>query len=507
MANQMWMGIPYSHAQWVPCPSIDSSITRNRYIERIQFENGGGDIARSPQYQMQYDINTSGLAHEVDGIDAYNRFASGLYGDGYIYLAYPAHFDTNIFSAQWSTPALSGWTNSIYRTGYVVDTPGDIVYRNNIVRPNFENGIPSTWTTIVGTGVTSSLYTGYATPGNTKSLRVDYTASSDGGISYTFNIPSSGDVGTNVFECLIFGYIVSAVAVDIDVRVSLLDNSDDVISSYSAITSCAGNVNELLSSVSIDKETYPDIAKVVVEIHRDETSSDPLQMHINNTTLLVTLGNGPGTSLGIDGNYPTASYAEGVVVSYDWEGATNNSTSVLVYKAIPSNANLPKKSMTFYIDGTANNVPNEKFTIAIPPKHYLVYGITGSSTGSGKVVAREIALDGSYADSTVPFVSVNSTSGRMNSQIYGGDNGRFVQFFLSKTASEPESRITLTGLMARMTTSSAQVTSYLADNVFVMGEGSTGLQFADEAIVETYSYMHPPRKGISTSLVEVEAWR
>ncbi len=39
------------------------------------------------------------------------------------------------------------------------------------------------------------------------------------------------------------------------------------------------------------------------------------------------------------------------------------------------------------------------------------------------------------------------------------------------------------------------------------GEGSTGLMFVDDAIVETYSYMYPPRKGISTTLVEVGAWR
>jgi hypothetical protein len=113
MANQMWMGIPGKHMQWVPCPSIDSGITRNRYVERIQFENGGGDVARSPQYQLEYNLSMSGPAHEVDGIDAINRFASGFYGEGYIYVAHPTNFETNLFPAAWASPALieQGWAN------------------------------------------------------------------------------------------------------------------------------------------------------------------------------------------------------------------------------------------------------------------------------------------------------------------------------------------------------------------------------------------------------------
>jgi len=113
MANQMWFGIPGSHMQWVPCPSIDSVVARNRYVERMQFENGGGDARRSAQYQMEYQFNFSGLAHEVDGIDAFNKFAQGFYGDGLIQLAHPANFETNLFPAAWASPGLieQGWAN------------------------------------------------------------------------------------------------------------------------------------------------------------------------------------------------------------------------------------------------------------------------------------------------------------------------------------------------------------------------------------------------------------
>ena len=113
MAEKMWFGIPGVHMQYVPCPLIGSTVTRNRYIERMQFENGGGDARRSPAYQMEYNFAFSDEAHAVDGIDAFNRFASGFYGDGLIYLAHPAAFETNLFPAAWASPGLIelGWKN------------------------------------------------------------------------------------------------------------------------------------------------------------------------------------------------------------------------------------------------------------------------------------------------------------------------------------------------------------------------------------------------------------
>lgn len=111
--DKLWFGIPGSHMQWVPCPSIDSVVQRNRYVERMQFENGGGDARRSAQYQMEYQFNFSGPAHEVEGIDAFNKFAQGFYGDGLIQLAHPANFETNMFPAAWASPGLieQGWAN------------------------------------------------------------------------------------------------------------------------------------------------------------------------------------------------------------------------------------------------------------------------------------------------------------------------------------------------------------------------------------------------------------
>lgn len=112
-AKQMWMGIPTSHMQWVPQPLIDSSVTRSRHVETTKFENGGGDIYRSKPYQMVYNLELFGGAHDLEGIDAYNKFASGFYGDGLFHMAYPPTFETNLFPAHWASPGLieQGWPN------------------------------------------------------------------------------------------------------------------------------------------------------------------------------------------------------------------------------------------------------------------------------------------------------------------------------------------------------------------------------------------------------------
>jgi len=193
VANQMWFGIPNSHMQWVPCPLIDSSITRNRYVERIQFESGGGDAKRSAQYQMQYDFSFSGPAHEVEGIDAFNKFASGFYGDGLIHIAHPAAFETNLFSAAWASPGLieQGWKNIATATPTFASTntsaygqpprtaTWNITNQAGLYTKSFTIAIPPTHTLHLGV---SGIATGAGTvrvapikPDNTLGTLVDLT--------------------------------------------------------------------------------------------------------------------------------------------------------------------------------------------------------------------------------------------------------------------------------------------------------------------------------------------
>lgn len=171
MANQMWFGIPGSHMQWVPCPSIDSVIARNRYVERMQFENGGGDARRSAQYQMEYQFNFSGPAHEVEGIDAFNKFAQGFYGDGLIQLAHPANFETNMFPAAWASPGLieQGWAN------IATATPS---FANTNVTSYGQPPRTATWTITDDAGVFTKKVTVVVPP--THTLRVGFSGIATG---------------------------------------------------------------------------------------------------------------------------------------------------------------------------------------------------------------------------------------------------------------------------------------------------------------------------------------
>jgi hypothetical protein len=125
----MWFGNT-NKFQWVPCPLIGSTVTRKRYVSRLQFENGGGDVTRSSAYQMEYNLSINGLAHDVEGVDVFNKYASGFYGDGYIYMAHPAAYETNLFSAAWATPAsiLYGFPNFSKDTSPTYPSPSNHDY-------------------------------------------------------------------------------------------------------------------------------------------------------------------------------------------------------------------------------------------------------------------------------------------------------------------------------------------------------------------------------------------
>jgi hypothetical protein len=53
----------------------------------------------------------------------------------------------------------------------------------------------------------------------------------------------------------------------------------------------------------------------------------------------------------------------------------------------------------------------------------------------------------------------------------------------------------------------AQLSTTVVTGNHRAGEGHSGLVFDDDAIVENYGYLYPPRKGLSTTLREVGAWR
>lgn len=115
--THIWFGIPGQHMQWCPAPLAGAQASNINFVESMAFENGGADVSRSKQYRKQYNFSFTGLTEELDGINVYNKFASGFYGDGLFYFADPYAFETNLFPAGWASPGIieQGWEN-IYRT-------------------------------------------------------------------------------------------------------------------------------------------------------------------------------------------------------------------------------------------------------------------------------------------------------------------------------------------------------------------------------------------------------
>lgn len=113
MAKQIWFGIPGTKMQWCPAPLAGAQASNAGFVDRINFENGGADIARSAQTRKEYSFSFNAPSKDIDGISVYNKYASGFYGDGLIYFADPFAFETNLFPAAWASPSLieQGWEN------------------------------------------------------------------------------------------------------------------------------------------------------------------------------------------------------------------------------------------------------------------------------------------------------------------------------------------------------------------------------------------------------------
>lgn len=167
--------------------------------------------------------------------------------------------------------------------------------------------------------------------------------------------------------------------------------------------------------------------------------------------------------------------------------------------------NQPLRTATWSVTTAADAVPtgtNSVVYIPIPPTHTLNIGASGSKTGTAVVRVVPINTDGT--DGTASDLTLlAATSGTRMNATFPGSSYQAVKVYITRTSSTA-STITLTSLMAQLYktgTTPSLPTSHIA------GEGHTGLMFADEARVENYIYIDPPRKGMNTTLVEVGAWR
>lgn len=164
----------------------------------------------------------------------------------------------------------------------------------------------------------------------------------------------------------------------------------------------------------------------------------------------------------------------------------------------------PPRKATFSILAASGATPLSNSSIPyvdipIPPTHRLHLGCTGAATGTGVV-----RVEGWVNSATTPGSSTDMTllaetgSTRMN-MIVSGATYNWARVFYTRTSSAA-STVTPISLFGQLWP--IGVTPTLT-GIHLMGEGHTQLDFADDAIVEEYEFIYPPKKGISTVLEEV----
>lgn len=170
----------------------------------------------------------------------------------------------------------------------------------------------------------------------------------------------------------------------------------------------------------------------------------------------------------------------------------------------------PARKGTWTVTTAANATPLTDATIPflvlpIPPNMTLHLGVTGAATGTA-VCRVESWVNGATSAGASASLTLLSETGdtRMNTTV-AGSSYAFAKVFFTRTSSAA-STITPISLMAQLWPTGVSPT--LTGN-HVPGRGHTGLQFADDAVPETYRVVSDgtPYRGLSTRLVEVGAWQ
>lgn len=165
----------------------------------------------------------------------------------------------------------------------------------------------------------------------------------------------------------------------------------------------------------------------------------------------------------------------------------------------------PPRSAQFNMLGatsTPSTVVSRSTIIPVPEGYTLHFGWSGSLAGGARVYYRTIAADGTLGTATAITALSATSSTRLNTSV-ASTSAVAVQFFFGSTNGNPDT-LTVTSMMAQLWPTG--VTPTLTGE-HIPGEGHTGLMFMDDARVENYVYINPPRKALSTTLLEVGAWR
>lgn len=167
--------------------------------------------------------------------------------------------------------------------------------------------------------------------------------------------------------------------------------------------------------------------------------------------------------------------------------------------------NQPPRSLVYTWSGGAGApVALYRQIVVIPPDQRLVFGWSGSLTGVGTVTVRPITVaDGVTYGTAVAVTPLNANAATRTNVSFDGNQYKAVEIYISRTSTAAAS-VTITSMTAQLQPLSSTLAHVTGP--WQRGNGHTGCMFSDDAVVENYVYMHPPRKGISTTLEEVGAW-
>jgi hypothetical protein len=225
--------------------------------------------------------------------------------------------------------------------------------------------------------------------------------------------------------------------------------------------------------------------------------------------------------IGVFGRFATGFYGDGLIYFTDPFAATANllpanwaSPALIeqgwsnIYDVAPTFSDTtsygtyaqPFRSATFNITTASGSQPARTIVVAIPPNATLKLGFSGSVTGTGGVFYRTVASGDGVTYGTPTAITALAVAGSARTNVsLAGSSYKAVQIYLGRSSSAA-STVTVTSMIAQLSTT-------VVTGNHRAGEGHSGLVFDDDAIVENYGYLYPPRKGLSTTLREVGAWR
>lgn len=510
MPKQMWFGNE-QHFQLVPAPATGMNVNNVGVGDTLEYQNGRVGISRSMQTHKVYDMEfpvqeASGL----QGIDVFQKYASGFYGDcdSYpLFFADPMNYDQNLFPMGWAAPGLyaRGWDSVVH--------DGAKTYYNLALNPSVE--VNTTGYTVTsgtsGTAAGTRTASGPQVSGSW-SYRATWTVATSavsGGVNYT-GIPIN--VGS-IYNAMV--YVTSSkiqrVLVTVRFRNAALASVGTTLGTQTVLA--ANTATQLLVNSATAPATATTMDIEVAAVAGTSGANWAIADWIQMDAVMASFSHST-----------LSTYFDGTTPGAGWMGTPHASSSIMyVARQVPTITdtpanvyNLPMKQGTWNVVSTPNGYPtlNSQYgdipyaLLPIPPGYTLWLGICGSATGTA-----EVRVDGFKApgDPASPFTSgaltlLSSTGATRLNTGFSSANQEYVKVYIRRT-SNVASTITISSMMAQLWPTGVSPTM---TGDFIEGKGHRGLKFATTPTVESYVMVDPNRnipahfKGLSTQLTEAQ---